>query len=187
MRKRMGTPARADQELGQRLRVRREQAGLSLSQVAARADVTKGFLSQLERGLSRASVASLRRIADAVGIGLAELLDAGSPTRDVTNAPKLHGGRGATDALLTPVGHPAFQVLHATVEPGGQSDFGPVGEPEAHFVHVLRGRFELRVDDDTHVLRTGQSLTFTTPCAYGWRNPSQETVAVLWVFSPPAF
>lgn len=178
--------AQADRELGRRLRVRREEAGLSLSQVAERADVTKGFLSQLERGLSRASVASLRRIADAVGIGLAELLDTGRRPRDVTNAPTVHGGPGATDALLTPIGHPAFQVLHATVEPGGHSDFGAVGEQESHFVHVLDGRFELRVDDNTHVLEAGQSLAFTTPCAYGWRNPSEQAVSVLWVFSPPA-
>jgi quercetin dioxygenase-like cupin family protein len=178
--------AQADRELGRRLRARREQAGLSLSQVAERADVTKGFLSQLERGLSRASVASLRRIANAVGIGLAELLDTGLGPREVTDAPTVHGGAGATDALLTPVGHPAFQVLHATVEPGGHSGFGAVGEQGSHFVHVLDGRFELRVDDDSHVLEAGQSLAFTTPCAYGWRNPSEQAVSLLWVFSPPA-
>jgi hypothetical protein len=36
------------------------------------------------------------------------------------------------------------------------------------------------------VLEAGQSLAFTTPCAYGWRNPFEQAVSVLWVFSPPA-
>ena len=110
---------------------------MSLSKVAERAGVTKGFLSQLERGLSRASLASLRRIADAIGIGLTELLDTGRGPRDATSAPTVHGGRGATDVLLTPIGHPPFQVLHATVVPGGHSAFGVVGERESHFVHIL--------------------------------------------------
>lgn len=50
----------------------------------------------------------------------------------------------------------------------------------------LKGRFELCVDEDTHMLKTGQSLAFTTPCSYGWGNQSRAPAVVLWAFSPSA-
>ncbi|HEX3517798.1 MAG TPA: cupin domain-containing protein [Solirubrobacteraceae bacterium] len=87
---------------------------------------------------------------------------------------------------MTPVGQPGFQVLRATVEPDAHSDYGRVEERESHFVIVLKSRFELRVDNQTHMLKTGQSVAFTTPCSYGWCNQSHIPAVVLWVFSPPA-
>lgn len=148
--------------------------------------MTKGFLSQLERGLSHASLATLRRIADAVGMDLAELLADPQGPRDVSKAPTVQGGPGALDALLTPVGHRDYQVLHATVEAGSPGSFGPEAGREAHFVYVLEGQVELRVDSDVHLLGASESMAFMTPCSYGWRNPTDRAARVLWVFSPPA-
>jgi len=174
-----------EQRLGERLRRHRQEQGLSLAQVAERSGVTKGFLSQLERGLSRASVASLRRIADAVGISIAELLDRPSGPLDSTEAPAIHfGGMGAHDRLLTPVGFPHFQVLHATVDPGGYNAIGDEPREESHFVYVIEGSFTLMLDEKEHRLNAGQSLAFQTPCRYGWRNDTAHTTQILWTFSP---
>jgi transcriptional regulator with XRE-family HTH domain len=174
-----------DLQLGSRLRRHRQAQGLSLAAVAEASGVTKGFLSQLERGLSRASVASLRRIGDAVGISIAELLGRPPGPLDSTNAPAVNfGGTGARDRLLTPVGFPHFQVLHATVDPGGNHVVAEELREESHLVYVLDGSFTLVLDEKEHRLKAGQSLAFQTPGRYGWRNDTDQTTEVLWTFSP---
>src|SRR3954447_12958084 len=57
----------ADLELGQRIRSIRKAKQLSLRTVSADAGVSEGFLSQVERGKASPSVASLRRICQALG------------------------------------------------------------------------------------------------------------------------
>jgi transcriptional regulator with XRE-family HTH domain len=47
--------------------------------IAERAGVSESFLSQVERGRASASVASLRRIAGALGVSVADLFDSSGP------------------------------------------------------------------------------------------------------------
>jgi transcriptional regulator with XRE-family HTH domain len=179
------TDTEHDRRLGERLRRHRQAQGLSLAAVAEASGVTKGFLSQLERGLSRASVASLRRIADAVGISIADLLDRPQEPLDSTSAPAVNfGGTGARDRLLTPVGFPHFQVLHATVDPGGYHEVADEPREESHLVYVVEGSFTVVLDEKEHRLEAGQSLAFQMPGRYGWRNDTDRAAQVLWTFSP---
>jgi transcriptional regulator with XRE-family HTH domain len=162
---------------------------MTLEQVAQAADLTKGFLSQLERGLSKASVASLRRICAAIDIPVSAVLEAPRPGPvAIDDAQELSfGGTGALDRLLTPPDFPGFQVLHATVEPGGYSPRGGRSDPNgSHFVLVLDGTFELVVNDQPYCLSPGQSITFTGTDRYSWRNPSEDiSTRLVWVLSPP--
>lgn len=172
--------------LGERLRRRRLDRGLTLSAVADASGVSKGFLSQLERGLSQASVATLARIAEAVGSTAAELLTQPRAVVRSDEGPAIQfGGSGTTDHLLTPVGLPGFQVLHAEVTSEGCSSYGHVADLGSHFIYVTGGQLTVTLDDVEHVIGAGQSFAFATPASYGWQNRSTETTRLLWVVSPP--
>jgi transcriptional regulator with XRE-family HTH domain len=178
-----------DADLGSRLRAARQRKGISLAALAEQTGLTKGFLSQLERGLSRASVASLRRICAALEVPPSAMLD---PLPEgplaTAGAPELHfGGQGARDRLLTPAAFPGFQVLHATVQPGGHNPGTGTSRPqESHFILVLRGSFVLELDGTAHRLHAGESLSFRGTDPYTWRNPDSDAPCeVLWVLSPP--
>lgn len=62
--------------VGQRIRQRRTELGISLSALATRADVAKSYLSSLENshGKERPSGQTLYRIADALGTTMSDLL-----------------------------------------------------------------------------------------------------------------
>ncbi len=60
--------------LGEALRVRREQLGLSQAQVAARAALGRGRVGDLERGEHNPSLETLARLADALATPLWQLL-----------------------------------------------------------------------------------------------------------------
>jgi len=71
-----------NQGLGQRLRQSREKKGLSLSELARQAEVSKGYLSQIESGQTgRPSAQVLYSIASVLGTSVAALL--GMPTGEV--------------------------------------------------------------------------------------------------------
>jgi DNA-binding response OmpR family regulator len=64
------------ESLGMAIRERRKNLGLTLAQMAARTDVSLGYLSQIELGKNSASIETLYRICLALGIRLSELFNA---------------------------------------------------------------------------------------------------------------
>ncbi|WP_301094088.1 helix-turn-helix domain-containing protein, partial [Faecalibaculum rodentium] len=59
-------------EIGNRLRQRRQAMGLTLEELASRSELTKGFLSQVERDLTSPSISTLEDILEALGTSLPE-------------------------------------------------------------------------------------------------------------------
>lgn len=177
--------------VGGRLRAVREAKGVTLAALAERAGLTKGFISQMERGLSQASVTSLQRICAALDLPPGAILDP-LPEGPVApaDAPEISfGGQGARDRLLTPAGFPGFHVLHATVQPYGHSLRTSAYRPDqSHFVLVLDGTFIVTLNGAANKLTVGQSIAFRGTDDYSWENPSADTQCeVLWVLSPPEF
>jgi FixJ family two-component response regulator len=64
------------ESLGTAIRERRKGLGLTLAQMAARTDVSLGYLSQIELGKNSASIETLYRICLALGIKMSELFQA---------------------------------------------------------------------------------------------------------------
>src|ERR687884_1913435 len=71
--------ATAEVEVGERLRALRQFRRCTLRTIAERSGLSESFLSQVERGRSSASIASLKRIADALGVSMADLFEPGGP------------------------------------------------------------------------------------------------------------
>src|SRR5690349_17906981 len=65
----------AEVDVGERLRTLRRFRRCTLQTVAERSGLSESFLSQVERGRSNASIGSLKRIADALGVSMADLFE----------------------------------------------------------------------------------------------------------------
>lgn len=59
-------------DIGKKLRELRKQNDLTLEDLASRSELTKGFLSQVERNLTAPSIATLEDILEALGSNLSE-------------------------------------------------------------------------------------------------------------------
>jgi DNA-binding NtrC family response regulator len=66
---------RVNQMLGARIRSQRKSRSLTLRQLANKTALSVSLISQIELGKSAASVATLRKLATALGVSLAELFD----------------------------------------------------------------------------------------------------------------
>ncbi|MYW04994.1 helix-turn-helix domain-containing protein [Streptomyces sp. SID3343] len=172
--------------IGPRLRELRQAQGLTLTQVAGTARVTKGFLSLAERGKTSVSVPTLLRICDAVGTSIAALFD--YPDQDVVRsgigAPLEMGGIGIEEFLLTPAEEKHVQVMRTVLSPGGGSGGVYALEAETVFAYLVRGSLELTVDGTVRHLGAGDSTTFSARLEHGWINPGEREAEVLWSIAP---
>ena len=182
-------PAEAAKLPGQRFRRLRARRGLSLAQVARATGVSIGFLSSLERGQMRSSVATLRRIARFYRTNIRSLFEAaGENPRLVRPSQRkiLETNAGVRMELLA-WGSTVMEPHLFHIKPRGGS-----GESYSHegedFLHVFRGEFEIWLGDTEHYhLKTGDSLYFESSTPHRWRNPGRTEASLLWVNTPPTF
>jgi transcriptional regulator with XRE-family HTH domain len=182
-------PPDVPQMPGQRFRQLRTRRGLSLAQVARATGVSVGFLSALERGQMRSSIATLRRIARFYRTNILSFFEAAEENpRLVRPAQRkiLETTPGVRMELLA-WGHTAMEPHLFRVRPGGGS-----GESYAHegeeFLHVLRGNFEIWLNSGEHYrLKPGDSLYFESSTPHRWKNPGRSEAWLLWINTPPTF
>ena len=179
--------APATTAIGARLKAARLARRKTLAQVALESGLTKGFVSKLERDQATASVASLIRLCQTLGISVANLFHASSG--EVVRAgayPAINfGGAGMTEYLLTPAGERRLQAILSDIEPGGGSGEELYGLPaDVELVLVLTGRLEVTFGDHVVVLHTGDAFTFPPRTAHCFRGTADTTTRVLWVFAP---
>jgi DNA-binding transcriptional MerR regulator/quercetin dioxygenase-like cupin family protein len=182
-------PAETQAHPGQRFRRLRTRRGLSLAQVARATKVSVGFLSGLERGQMRSSIATLRRIARFYRTNILSLFEtAGENPRLVRpNDRKILETNPDVRMELLAWGNTAMEPHLFRVKPGGGS-----GESYSHegeeFLHVLRGDFEIWLDRKEHYrLKPGDSLYFESSTPHRWKNPGRTETWLLWINTPPTF
>jgi transcriptional regulator with XRE-family HTH domain len=179
-------------DLGERLRAIRLLRRRTLKDVAAVAGVSESFLSQLERGRTSASVASLQRLASALGIEISDLFSTdGLPRPGVIrrNARELlvwgHLGR---KALLTPKPFHSLEVVAAEFDPGGSTGDEPYTHGDSEeLLLVVGGRVHVQLGEDVYDLGTGDSVHYRSSTPHRVSNPGDEPAEVLFVISPPSY
>jgi len=182
--------------LGVRLRHARLLLGMRLKEVAAKADCSESLLSKIENEKITPSLLTLRRIANVFGLTLGELFAAPDEAeRVVTKAGErplitfdpLRKGSGITLERLIPYSsHHLLQGNIHIIDPGGGSD-GTVQHPGEELGYVLEGTIELKLDGNTFLLNEGDSFTFRSERAHGYRNIGAGRARVLFVNTPPTF
>jgi transcriptional regulator with XRE-family HTH domain len=185
----VSAPAEKSSLPGQRFRRLRTRRGLSLAQVAQATGVSIGFLSALERGQMRASIATLRRLARFYRTNILSFFEAAEENPRVVRRQQrkiLDTTPGVRMELLA-WGRTAMEPHLFRIKPGGGS-----GESYAHegeeFLHVMRGQFEIWLGaKEHHVLRTGDSLYFESSTQHRWKNPGRTETLLLWINTPPTF
>ena len=179
-------------DVGERLRDIRRLRRATLRTIADRAGVSESFLSQVERGRASASIASLRRIAGALGVTVADLFEPSGPPRPRVlrrgERPSLAFGILGRKLLLTPRPLQHLEVFVGELDRAGSTGPEPYahGDSEELFV-VLSGSVELQLGDDVHELETGDSIDYRSSTPHRVANVGEEPAEVMWIISPPSY
>jgi transcriptional regulator with XRE-family HTH domain len=163
---------------------------MSLKELGEASGTTAGFLSQLERGLTNASVGVLRRIAAALGMTLADLfeeLPAGSPRllrREVRPELPTHPGLHKFLISQRPLRH--LEVYAGEFEPGSSTGDEPYTHGDAQeILYVVSGEIVIELDGEPFAMKQGDSIDYMSSLPHRLTNTSSHPAEVLWIVSPP--
>lgn len=180
-------------QLGRRVRRERRRRGWALKELSERSGVSFGSVSELERGLGNPSLLSLQRIADALGVTTAALLEIDSEEPMVVRAdarPLLPGepGRAADEQavreLLSPRSQAALHLIRTTLPPGFSNEGHGFRHLGVEAVVVLQGTLEVVHGTTRTTLAIGDAMTYPCSTLHWWRNLDPDPTVVLGAVTP---
>jgi transcriptional regulator with XRE-family HTH domain len=184
----------APANLETRLRRLRLERSLTIAQLAAKAGVSSGMISQIERGTTNPSIRTLQRLRAALGVNLWEVLDqdadadaAPGPRSDYVlrraDRPRIVVGESRlVKELLSPRKDRNLRFMVITLPPGGISEDVIIGEGEKGGL-VTEGRVRLTVGSEVSDLDEGDSFQFPSSLPHSLSNPHADLARVVWIMS----
>ena len=176
--------------LGVRIRHARRVAGLTLTQVASKAQCSESLVSKIENGQATPSLNMLHRIAGALATNIAALSCEQAPSTGPVlrqgERPVMQAGGISLERIVLPKRGGLLQANIHIVQPGEASD-GQIVHVGEEVGYVLEGMLDLMLGDATYRLHSGDAFTFSSQVGHGYRNPGETVTRVLWVNTPATF
>ena len=172
---------------GRAVKRQREAAGFSLRMLSARSGISSSMISDIERGVKSPTVTTLVRIAQALDVTAAALVDGGTGLASRICIQRRGEGRGGE--------HPARWESLGPAGPGSRIDFvryqippsTVLGPSAAHasgtveHMHVAAGTVRVTVGDETAELSAGDSCSRRTDAPHGVENPAPLAEALIYL------
>jgi transcriptional regulator with XRE-family HTH domain len=187
-------------ELGRRIRRVRLERRLTLQTVAGLARVSQSLISQVERGLASPSISTLRRIAGALDVPIAELFVGGEVSEDESDRAGrrlvvrqherkgLHVPRSKVEyELLTPDLRGKIEFLWIEYQPGAITHPDPMSHPGEENAVCLEGSVVVTIDHQEFVLTAGDSISFDSGRPHQVENRTDERAVLVSAITPPSF
>jgi transcriptional regulator with XRE-family HTH domain len=175
-------------EVGQRLRVLREERRISLRELSRQSGISVNALSQIERGLTSPSVSTLYKLVDALQVPITAIFRA-EPLREeiVFRSGRQRTKVDFTAGLMEGLGGEDFvgkvQPFLMTLDIGADSGSQPIIHTGHEFVFCLKGQLEYRVEGQKFFMEAGDSLLFAARLRHCWRNRGETPASAIIVLS----
>ncbi len=176
-------------KIGQKLKELRLQNNLTLEELAIRCELTKGFLSQLERDLTSPNISALEDILEALGTNLSEFFQ---------ESPEVQVVFGTDDFF---VDEQERRIIEWIVPNAQKNQMEPIlltlhgkcktEEITSHegqeFGYVLKGQIQLVMGSKVYRIKAKETFYIEGRKSHYLYNPNQTDAKVLWISTPPTF
>jgi transcriptional regulator with XRE-family HTH domain len=167
----------------------REEAGLSLRELAKLAGLSPSTVLKVERSQLIPSIAVCIRMADALNRKISYFFDDGEATDDVRFIPRGTGRIAAprgirvhTEVIAEPLVNPRMEAFLVTLEPGADSGReAPIVYRGEEIVIGVKGRVRFQMRGGTRIVERGDTLHFKGDIPHRWENAGPGTAQVLMV------
>ena len=178
-------------KIGERLKRLRMINSLTQEELASRADLTKGYISQLENDATSPSIATLKDIVDVFGISMQEFFSESSDEeivfgKDARVQATDDGDKIKVELLVPGAQNREMDPVLVTLDPGEEMDEQPFHEGE-EFGYVLLGKVQLKLDAKVYTIKKDECFYFASDKRHAVKNIGKGPAKILWVVTPPTF
>ena len=178
-------------KIGSKIKSLRLIYGLTQEELANRTELTKGYISQLERDLTSPSISTLVDILACLGTDLNKFFHDNKTEQIVFHSEdfseKTFEDLGAAITWLVPNAQSnAMEPILLTLDGGGKTDIQDPHEGE-EFGYVIKGTVSVCIGNLKYKVKTNESFYFKSSQAHYLINENKKEAKVIWVAQPPSF
>lgn len=183
-----------DLVLGDRIRGLRKRRKMTLSQLSESANLSIGYISQIERNLAYPSILALVNIARSLGVTVQWFFAGASPVPQEEHGYVVRSGNrlkiqyegGIIDELVTPKMSLQVEMIYTRLPPGTESAESYTHEGDG-VGFVVSGELDIWVGERHFHLYEGDSCSYSSGEPHRYKNAGAREAVVIWAISPPSF
>ena len=180
--------------IGMKIKKLRGEKGITLKELSEKSELSVGFLSQLERGLTTIAVDSLEKLAEILQVHLTYFFEYPHKGKNIVlrsyeqQIIDVEEG-GFINYGLSPnlEGKDLVPRLVEILPQKEEEDIMTYGHDGEEFVYVLEGILTLYVDGERYEVYPGDSIHMNSHANHNWANYTNKKVKVLIVNTPNYF
>ncbi len=176
-------------DIGNKLKELRVLKGLTQEELADRSELSKGFISQLERNLTSPSITTLMDILQCLGTSIGEFFNE-APDEQIIFGKQDYFVKLDTEYkneikwIIPNAQKNTMEPIYLTLEAGGSTCPDTPHEGE-EFGYVLQGTVSIHLGSKTYKAKKGESFYYTADKTHFLS--SKSGAVLIWVSSPPSF
>ena len=176
-------------DIGNKLKELRVLKGLTQEELADRSELSKGFISQLERNLTSPSSTTLMDILQCLGTSIGEFFNE-APDEQIVFGKQDYFVKEDTEYkneikwIIPNAQKNTIEPIYLTLQAGGSTCPDTPHEGE-EFGYVLQGAVSIHLGNKTYKAKKGESFYYTADKTHFLSSKNGATL--IWVSSPPSF
>ncbi len=176
--------------IGQKIKDLRNQNGLTQQELADRTELTKGYISQLERGQVAPSVATLLDLIECLGTNASDFFKETENEQYVFKSQdyfeKIDEDGNSIQWTVPTAQKNQMEPLLIEIQPHKS-----LAEDKPHdgeeYGYVIRGKIKLHLGDRVYPVKAGESFYYPANRKHFIENTSAQPAKFVWVSTPPSF
>lgn len=178
-------------DIGKKIRRLRIQNSLTQEELAERCELTKGFISQVERDLTSPSIATLRDILEGLGTNLRDFFNEIEDEKVVFTEEDVfitenEDYKYILKWIIPNAQKNIMEPILIELEPGGRTKEDSPHEGE-EFGYVLKGSIYVYLGKEKYKVKKGESFYYKANFNHYIANAGKSKASVIWVSTPPSF
>lgn len=177
-------------KIGYKLKTLRIAKGLTQEELADRAELSKGFISQVERDLTSPSISTLVDILQCLGTNLRDFFNNEEDEQIVFKQTDYFEKKdeelgNLIEWIIPNAQKNEMEPIRLTLNPGG-STYPDLPHEGEEFGYVISGNIQIHIGSKVHKAKKGESFYFT-PSGKHYIEAGKTGAVLIWVSSPPSF
>lgn len=178
-------------EIGEKIKQLRIKNGLTQEELGDRCELTKGYISQLERDLTSPSISTLISILESLGTNIKDFFNENIEEKIVfikedIFSKELKDQGCEIHWLISNSQKNLMEPILLQLEGGGSTNTHDPHDGE-EFGYVLSGNINLIIGDKKYKVKKGESFYFKPNFIHYITNTTTKTSSLIWICTPPTF